>query len=1266
MFQQDLELPPTDRFSIVRRLGAGGMGVVYEAHDRERDTRVALKTLRMLDAAAIYRFKNEFRALAGVTHPNLVALHDLVSEGGRIFFTMELVEGEDLLSHVTGSRGEAALASTISAPIPQALGTMPTPAVPTRDVPSPAHAPSVAQSPTAKHERLRAALRQLAEGVSALHQAGRLHRDLKPSNVLVTPQGRVVILDFGLVTEIDAVRATEQNAVAGTVEYMAPEQAVGAELSEATDWYAVGVILYEALTGVLPFRGTALKVMMDKQQLDPSPPREVAPDVPTDLGELCMELLRREPELRPRAHRILKRLGAAGLPVPASQPTHSATSLQPFIGRRREMDALRAAFARVEQQQAVTVYVHGGSGFGKSALIRRVLDELELRGNTVVLSGRCYEQESVPYKAIDPLIDALSHHLKTLSREQVDGLLPRDIHALARLFPVLHRVEAVAGAPRRPEAPDPQELRRRGFGALREMFDRMAARAPLVLWLDDLQWGDVDSAALLGELLRRPDPPPMLLIASYRSEGAAESAPLAALQRVRESHGADAETNELVIGPLSDAEAQALIVQLLPTADAAVVATLTQESTGNPFLLTELVRFAQSGAALRRSTAGTRVRLDEMLDERLKLVPEHVRKLLELVAVAGRPIAREVAIAAAELSPKDERAALAVLRAAHFVRTMRLHEAEQIDTFHDRIRETVVALLDEETLKARHRRLFEALRASRNPDAEAVTAHALGAGERESAGEWAEKAAERAVEALAFERAAEWFANALEWQTRDAAHERELHRKRAEALANAGRGGEAGSEFLRAADGASATEALERKRRAAQQFLHGGHIDRGIEVLREVLGSIGLEFPRTERAALWEVVRHRVRIALFGYRYTERDRGQIPALTLQRLDTCWAAASGLILADNIRGHCFQQRFRRLAFQAGDPVRIGFALAAEIWAVSVDAEQSAKKIAALEERFRTIAERFNDAHLQGFMLLMRGNASYFRGRYEDALDLYDQALSHFRQNCTGVVWETDTAAGFAINALWFLGRTRELARRMPALIEDAVRRGDLYLQATLYFGYSNARWLLADDPRRALREVEEAMERCPTRSVHLYFALLASAQAELYVGPGSESLTRIDAEWERVESTYMLRIVTAFVQAHHLRARAALSAAVGHPDARALRARALRDARQIDRKPLPQAHAFACSIRGIVAAQEGDHTRAARQFDESATVFEAQSFALYAAANRWRQGEMLGGEAGRALIEAAATFMRSEEIRNPPRMVEMLVPGVVAPVKSLAR
>jgi serine/threonine protein kinase len=156
----------------------------------------------------------------------------------------------------------------------------------------------------------------LVEGVQALHAAKRLHRDLKPGNVLVTSSGRVVVLDFGLVRELDLlVGERSQTMVGGTPDYMAPEQALQGQVSEASDWYAVGVMLFQALAGKLPRMGSGLEVLAQNPPETLLEPRQIDPDIPENLNELCRRLLPRSAADRPDAGAILE---AAGVASPVS------------------------------------------------------------------------------------------------------------------------------------------------------------------------------------------------------------------------------------------------------------------------------------------------------------------------------------------------------------------------------------------------------------------------------------------------------------------------------------------------------------------------------------------------------------------------------------------------------------------------------------------------------------------------------------------------------------------------------------------------------------------------------------------------------------------------------------------------------------------------------------------------------------------------------------------------------------------------------------
>lgn len=220
----------SERFQILREVGSGGMGVVYEANDAEKKIRVALKTLTHLTPAALYQFKREFRFLEKVNHRKLATLYELFCRDETWFFTMEFIEGVSFLEHVMPNG--AAVPGITAAGTLDLLQRRNWDAAPTMG-PNSEWATRLHQrahrlpSCPCDIARLRPALIQLVEAILALHDLGILHRDLKPLNVKVTPQGRVVVLDFGLAEHFDAARfeAQTQSGISGTIPYMSPEQA---------------------------------------------------------------------------------------------------------------------------------------------------------------------------------------------------------------------------------------------------------------------------------------------------------------------------------------------------------------------------------------------------------------------------------------------------------------------------------------------------------------------------------------------------------------------------------------------------------------------------------------------------------------------------------------------------------------------------------------------------------------------------------------------------------------------------------------------------------------------------------------------------------------------------------------------------------------------------------------------------------------------------------------------------------------------------------
>ena len=1189
------------------------MGVVYEVFDRERRAPVALKTLKRLDPQAIYRFKNEFRALADLDHENLVRLHELHCEDGVWFFTMEIVRGETFLAHVR--------------PASSAL--------------DPADDTVVRPRPRYDEPRLRASLAQLARGVAALHAAGKVHRDIKPSNVMVTPEGRTVLLDFGLVTEMSAAETSATDThIVGTAAYMAPEQGLAKPVGPEADWYAVGSMLFEALTGRPPFTGGTIDLLLEKQQYEPPPPRQLMPDVPPDLDALCLALLRTDPRARLSDAQVLARLGVgdAGAAITSSR---SFTQSPPFVGRTEELAALGAALADA-QKSAVAFFIHGESGIGKSALVRRFLEALEHDGKeTLVLSACCYERESVPYKAFDGIIDGLSHHLRRVDQALAGHLLPDDAPLLARLFPVLRRVPAMSQLPLpKHDSPNPQEVRTRAFLALRKLLTRLGQRRPLVLFVDDFQWADADSLALLAELLALPDPPPLLLAATVRTSETP------ACQAIGELPG---DVRQLHMQGLSPDEARALIAQLGPAQLADT--PIAEESRGHPLFLQELVRYA--------STTGFRaprdVRLEDALWSRIEPLEAPARRMLEILALASAPLPQRVAIEAAGQRLPEANKWISLLRLTFLVRTG-AREPDSIELYHDRVRQALLARLHETTRRSHHRALATALESAGGAihDPRLLVHHLEAAGEPLRAAQEAERAAHIAAGTLAFDHAAELYSWALRLGNHNPAEKRQLLIELGDALVNAGRGPEAARVYVAAADGAENAHALDLRRRAAEQLLISGHTDEGVAAIRAVLGALDMTLPETPMRAFISLLLRRAMLRLRGLKFRQRAESDVAPNVLARVDICCSVALGLGLVDSIRGSDFQTRHLLLALAAGEPRRVARAMSLEAAYSAGDGSRGARRTARLVKTAETLADQVNHPYALGLARSAGGLTAFLEGRFRDGQELLEQAEQRLLESRGSVpydVFEIDSVRAFHLNCLAFRGNLNELLRRRPILVREAQSRGDRYALMYMQSGLHIIGWLATDDIAGARAIVEQTAEYSGKGAIRVphYLEFIARVQIDLYTGDGDAGWQRVLEWWPRLRHALLLHVEYLRINTLDHAGRAALAS-------RNLKA-ALKFARKLGRERAAWAAPLHATVRAGAAILEADAEAARRWYEQALEGFGASHMDLHAACVRRRLGELGAAE----MLAKSDEWMRSQAVAQPALIANVLAPAAPLPL-----
>lgn len=1206
------------RLQIVRTLGRGGTGILYQAKDAVRGCDVALKQLRYRGPDAQYALKLEFRALQDVSHPNLVRLHELFADDNGCYFTMDLVVGVSFEQWV---RPEGRF----------------------------------------DESRLRPALAQLLDAVSAIHEAGKLHRDLKPSNVLVTHAGQVIVLDFGLVTDSEPrdSDATEDMlppvALLGTPAYMAPELGYGVQPSAASDLYAIGVMLFEALTGKLPFSGSGYSLLLAKRDRPARLPADLDESVPEALRELCMQLLEREPSARPTLEGVLAALHVVERPS-GRVPRIDASSL---IGRDAELAQLIAAYEHAQSGQLTVVMIAGESGIGKTTLCEQFLRRVQHDRSAVVLAGRCYERESLPFKAIDPLIDELSRYIRSQPADVQAGLLPRDAGALVQLFPVLGMVPTFANASTRAFR-DVRELQRMAFAALVELLSRLRDRGPVVVYVDDLQWTDADSVTFLRHLFIHTSAPPLLFVGSHRSGAQGNKL----LQRVLDAASSNraCALSGMQLGPLSAADAEHLAARLLPARSAVAAADVARESLGSPFFVGELARFA----ATADGSHVPQLSLGEVLRARCEPLPVRAQTLLEVLALVGCPLPIDVALAATGADHSE----IDGLREARWVRVSAAVSVRSVECFHDRIRETVASGLSPERIRSYYTALAGALAASQHTDAELLCRFLEGAGERAAAAEQALLAADQAAEALAFEHAASLYRRALDLDELPGDRRLVLTGKLAQAFENAGHGVAAADAYEEAASLSSGDLRRDYRRRAAEQLLAMGDLARGNALMSEVFAELGMSLPLSTSAAVLANVRARLRLAL-SRGQLDREAQRAPnAHEAMQLRAARSALTGLVGYMPLQASAITCSYLLQAMQLSDTAHRVRAEGFSAFLTSM-LEPDSPRVAEHLARIAALASRDAGPELSGFTALMHGTSSYNWNRFREGRRHLARCLRELR-GCIGVEWELDAAHVYDQMCALHAGDHRDIARFTPGLIEEAFRRGRRWA-GTMLSGFSGSpAWLVADDTegyRRALALAQKGWQSQERLRWPDYVLMIGASYLAIYSGDPYPAYQRLTGA--RGSAASLLGGAQAgagikvsgnsarWFMVHQGRTAAASLTAASESssiDSSAVVSTLERCSAKLTGHAGQIWQGFAAMFQGALAAHRGDREASLLALSRSLAHLEVDGLAMHVAAARRRIAQMLGGERGRELLHAADAFMSAQEVVNVEAMTELHCPG----------
>jgi class 3 adenylate cyclase/tRNA A-37 threonylcarbamoyl transferase component Bud32 len=976
------------RYEVKRLLGEGANKRVYLARDSLIDREVAIGAIKTegLDESGIERVRQEARAMGRLgDHPNIVAVYDVSQEGSQLFLVAQYMPGGDLQQRLRGADG---------------------------------HRLEI-------DEALRIA-EDVCVALDHAHERGIVHRDIKPGNIWLDAEERARLGDFGLARAADRTRITQQGMMVGTAAYMAPEQALGGTASERSDLYSLGATLYEILTGRPPFVGDdAVAVISQHINTPPVKPSWHNPAVRRDIDALVLRLLAKDPEERPEsagslAPELRRLREASGLPEPVEEPEVSdlLETADPFIGRQREQEQLRAALARVLSGEGVTVMVVGEPGIGKTRLTDEFATFARLRGAQVLL-GHCYEGGvSVPYL---PFVEAFRQHARTRDDEALRRDLGAGAPEVATLVSEVRR--------RLPEIPEPTPLegeaeRIRLFESVASFLRNAAAATPLTLILDDLHWADKPTLLLLQHLARSIAGERVLLVGTYRDVELERTHPLSEIVAVLRRE--QLYERVLLRGLSFEGVRDLLRARSGQDPPEGFVQRLLDETEGNPFFLAEVLRHLTEIGAIRREDGQWTGDLSlieqnipegvrEVIGRRLSLLDEATNQMLTIASAMPDGFSYEVLTRVSELGEDALLDTLDATLRARLIVERKDDRGGAYEFTHALIRQTLYGELSTPRRVRLHRQIGEALEtlhaASLEPQLPALAYHffqAVQTGGSDKAVDYSRRAGERAAELMAHEEAAAHFDRALQALDFAGAPEDsvrcELLLGLAQARFRSGDGEASQASFRAAAEIAQSCGLPEALARAALGFAgpqatYGPAVPERVRLLEAALEALGPDDSRLRARLLGRLAQEFVFSEEHDKSAPLAEEAVAVARRLGDPVTLARALMGMRWAiggpdEPERQRALSEETVRLAIQAGDREA---QLAAYNFLINDlrHAEQMEPARRAIAEQAR-LADELRQPFYRWWSLLYAASEAMFQGQYTEAQRLASEALAIGRQ------------------------------------------------------------------------------------------------------------------------------------------------------------------------------------------------------------------------------------------------------------------------------